>query len=166
MLGVWLTVIGLIIIGMLLLFIELFTPTLGIIGAVGVLLVGTACYVAVTELSFWYALIVCVSSGALVIGVIWWFFHSGLWRKFKLLHEQNRERGYHPEGKDLSGLMGKKGITVTKLRPSGAAIIDGVRVDVVTDGVFLEEEVSIKVVGIEGIKVRVKKSNDKTPGGA
>ena len=166
MLGIWLTVIGLIVIGLLLLLIELFTPTLGLIGAVGVILVAGACYLAVIKLSFGYAVTVCILSGFAVIGMIWWFFHSGLWRRFKLLQTEDRKTGYHPEGKDLSGLLGKAGVTVTKLRPSGAAIIDGVRVDVVTDGVFLEEEVEIKVVNVEGIKVCVKGFKEKSQGGA
>jgi membrane-bound serine protease (ClpP class) len=52
-------------------------------------------------------------------------------------------------------LLGSFGVTVTPLRPSGAAEIDGRRVDVVTDGVFVEAGKSIKVVSIEGARVVV-----------
>lgn len=52
-------------------------------------------------------------------------------------------------------LLGGFGVTVTPLRPSGAAEIHGRRVDVVTDGVFIEAGKSIKVVSIEGTRVVV-----------
>jgi membrane-bound serine protease (ClpP class) len=45
---------------------------------------------------------------------------------------------------------------LTKLRPSGTAVINGKRVDVVTEGAFIEPGQSIKVVAIEGLRVVVR----------
>jgi len=56
-------------------------------------------------------------------------------------------------------LVGSFGTTLTPLRPSGAADVGGRRVDVVTDGVFIEAGKGIKVVSIEGARVVVEPSD-------
>lgn len=52
--------------------------------------------------------------------------------------------------------LGKEGVTLTTLRPSGAARIDGTRVDVVARGVIIEPNVHIRVVAVEGNRVVVE----------
>ena len=52
-------------------------------------------------------------------------------------------------------LLGKLGVAATSLRPAGAAEIGGRRVDVVTDGQFVEAGVAIKVIAVEGSRVVV-----------
>ncbi len=52
-------------------------------------------------------------------------------------------------------LEGKEGVTVTTLRPAGAAEIDGRRIDVVTDGVFVEAGRPVRVVSVDGARVVV-----------
>jgi len=59
-----------------------------------------------------------------------------------------------PEGQH--GFLGKQGVTVTKLRPSGAARIDGRRVDVVARGVIIEPNVRIEVIAVDGNRVVVE----------
>jgi membrane-bound serine protease (ClpP class) len=52
-------------------------------------------------------------------------------------------------------LVGRDGRTITALRPAGAAEIDGRRLDVVTDGVFVEAGQSVRVVSVEGARIVV-----------
>jgi membrane-bound serine protease (ClpP class) len=52
-------------------------------------------------------------------------------------------------------LEGRVGLTLTPLRPSGAAEIEGRRVDVVTDGVFVDAGQRVRVVSVEGARVVV-----------
>jgi membrane-bound serine protease (ClpP class) len=52
-------------------------------------------------------------------------------------------------------LMDREGHTITALRPAGAAEIDGRRIDVVTDGVFVEADRPVRVVFVEGARVVV-----------
>jgi membrane-bound serine protease (ClpP class) len=52
-------------------------------------------------------------------------------------------------------LVGKEGTTVTALRPAGAAEIEGRRLDVVTDGVFVEAGRPVRVVSVEGARIVV-----------
>ena len=45
---------------------------------------------------------------------------------------------------------------MTPLRPSGTAVINGRRVDVVTEGGMIERNTPVKVVAIEGMRVVVR----------
>jgi len=59
---------------------------------------------------------------------------------------------------DMQYLLGKAGTTLTPLRPSGNADFDGVRLDVVSRGEFIDPGTPIEVIEVEGnrIVVRVK----------
>jgi membrane-bound serine protease (ClpP class) len=52
-------------------------------------------------------------------------------------------------------LVGKEGSTITQLRPAGAVEIEGRRLDVVTDGVFVEAGQLVRVVSVEGARIVV-----------
>lgn len=57
---------------------------------------------------------------------------------------------------DFTDLRGKAGTAVTYLRPSGIASIGGRRVDVLTEGEFIAQGTSIRVVRVEGARVFVE----------
>ena len=48
------------------------------------------------------------------------------------------------------------GVAYTQLRPSGTALINGKRVDVVTEGSLIEKGTAIRVVDTEGLRVVVR----------
>jgi membrane-bound serine protease (ClpP class) len=56
----------------------------------------------------------------------------------------------------LINLVGKSGKSITPLRPVGAALINDQRVDVVTLGDFIEAEVEVEVILVEGNRVVVR----------
>ena len=53
-------------------------------------------------------------------------------------------------------LLHQSGTTVTTLRPCGTALIGGRRIDVVTEGSFIEPHTPVRVVAIEGMRVVVR----------
>jgi membrane-bound serine protease (ClpP class) len=53
-------------------------------------------------------------------------------------------------------LLHQTGTALTVLRPSGTALINGKRVDVVTEGAMIQRGTPIKVVAIEGLRVVVR----------
>ena len=59
-------------------------------------------------------------------------------------------------GTEKPELVGLTGIAFTQLRPSGTALIDGHRVDVVTEGALVEKGSALKVVAVEGMRVVVR----------
>lgn len=147
--------------GMLALGVEMFLlPGVGVAGVVGVCFVAAAVILALVGagpagLDVGGALSVLGASVAIVLAVIFaWLRHLPNSRRFAgLLHTQQTDRaeGYiaAPQRADLVGLAG---IAVTDLRPSGAATIDGERVDVVTEGDFIAAGQSITVVRAEGYR--------------
>jgi membrane-bound serine protease (ClpP class) len=52
--------------------------------------------------------------------------------------------------------LNKTGVTVTALRPSGTAIIDEKRVDVISEGGFIPADTNVKVVDVQGNKIIVR----------
>ncbi len=53
-------------------------------------------------------------------------------------------------------LLHRTGVAITQLRPSGAAFINGKRVDVITEGALIDRGASLKVVAVEGMRIVVR----------
>ncbi|MEG1612883.1 MAG: NfeD family protein [Clostridia bacterium] len=62
---------------------------------------------------------------------------------------------------DYSLLIGKEGVAVTTLRPSGIATIDGERRDVVAEGSYIANGSPIIVSKIEGVRIVVREKDSK-----
>ena len=56
-------------------------------------------------------------------------------------------------------LLHQRGTAYTNLRPSGTALINGRRVDVVTEGGLIERGTPIQVIALEGLRVVVRAVN-------
>ena len=52
--------------------------------------------------------------------------------------------------------LGKEGVTSTILRPTGMAEFDGVKLNVLSDGDFINPGVKVKIVRVDGSRVVVK----------
>jgi membrane-bound serine protease (ClpP class) len=59
-------------------------------------------------------------------------------------------------GAEQPELVGRTGTALTTLRPSGAALIEGQRVDVVSEGQMIQKGSQIKVIATEGLRVVVR----------
>jgi membrane-bound serine protease (ClpP class) len=59
----------------------------------------------------------------------------------------------------IEGLLGRSGLALTPLRPSGAAEIDGERVDVIAAGEFIPTGTPVRVVRVRGSRVEVRKES-------
>ena len=76
------------------------------------------------------------------------------WTPFVLWDKQQNSAGY-TGGSDYSSLLGKQGLALTTLRPSGTALIEGKRYDVSSLGDFLPKDSQIVVAKVEGSKLFV-----------
>jgi membrane-bound serine protease (ClpP class) len=146
-------VVSLLVIGAILLILETVLP-----GAIAGVL-GVCCLVAGVAVSysrFGFMTGNWVLGGVLagvVIGFVLWlrfFPESRLGRKFVSDDSVGDIRAERPE------LLHQTGEAFTQLRPSGTALINGRRVDVVTEGGLIERGTPIKVVAIEGMRVVVR----------
>jgi membrane-bound serine protease (ClpP class) len=59
-------------------------------------------------------------------------------------------------GTDRPELLDRTGTALTPLRPAGAALIEGKRVDVVTEGQMIERGTPVRVIAVEGLRVVVR----------
>ena len=58
---------------------------------------------------------------------------------------------------ETEALVGREGETLTVLNPVGFAEFDGVRLNVVSEGTYLDKGVRVKVTQVEGNKIIVRK---------
>jgi membrane-bound serine protease (ClpP class) len=59
-------------------------------------------------------------------------------------------------GQEKPELLNQLGVAHTDLRPSGVAVIDNKRMDVVTEGPMIERGAPVKVVAVDGMRVVVR----------
>lgn len=145
------------IIGTALLALECFIPGVGVPGIAGAILdlVGIG---ILTSYIGWYVIFIILAIIIIVIACVTVFAKMASKGKNPLILSQrtDKESGFSAN-EDNSSLMNKEGEALTQLRPSGIALIDSKRVDVVTDGEFLEAGAKIVVSDIQGRRVIVKK---------
>jgi membrane-bound serine protease (ClpP class) len=56
------------------------------------------------------------------------------------------------------GWLGKRGIAASTLRPAGLAHLNGTRVDVVTEGEYVEADEPIEVIRVDGNRIVVRRA--------
>ena len=77
--------------------------------------------------------------------------------------ELGSDKGYNSAAKeDYSEYLGQTGVALTVLRPAGTAMIENKRLDVVSVGDFIEVDVPIQVINVEGSKVMVEKNRQQS----
>lgn len=153
-----LAVVLLFITGIILLFIEAIVPGFGAPGIGGVI-----CIVISIVLSS-ESIVLGVSS--LVIAFVLTIIAAALLLKYAprnkyfdkivLGTELRKEAGFI-SAKREEALVGLEGVAVTVLRPAGRIEVDGKRIDVVTQGEFIEINSPVKIIKVEGSKVVVQK---------
>ncbi len=147
--------------GILLVFIELLIfPGFGAAGVPGCLLVligiGVTCWKFGFQTALTYTGITIVVVIPLAIIALSVMRSTPVGKAFILSATENKEIGFQAPPAELVELVGKSGKTLTPLRPAGAALIGGHRVDIVTQGEFVPPETDIEVIFVEGSRVVVR----------
>ena len=75
--------------------------------------------------------------------------------KLVLNDTESNEAGYRST-EDLDVLLGREGVTTTVLRPTGMAEFDGVRLNVVSEGEFIQSGTQVQIVRVEGSRILVR----------
>ena len=145
------------LVGLICLIIEMFMPNFGVVGGIGlVLLVVGILITAKTPLE---AVIMFVMLLAIVGAVLSVVLHSatkGRLSKTLILNESlNKEAGFIGT-EDLEYFVGREGIAGTVLRPSGTAIFDGLKLDVVSESEFIPKGSRVKIIQVSGRRIVVK----------
>ena len=146
-------VIVVFICGLLAMMLELFIPG-AVIGMLGFLaLAGSVIY---AFLNGYYVTGVILTLLALVSLPVFFFMWKNVVGRFFAL--KTDESGFKPSAAIDDSLLGQEGETVSALRPSGIALVNDRRLDVVTRGEMLGKGERIKVIDVTGNRIVVKKA--------
>jgi membrane-bound serine protease (ClpP class) len=154
--------ISLLGIGFVAIFIELFVPAAGLIGAAGIISMITA-----TVLAYVYhgktagtVMLACLLLGTPI--VLWVglkaFPRTFVGKRLILKKSFGSEEGYTSyTSEKYEDLDGKEGTSLTMLRPSGMVRIEDKKYSVVTGGELIEKNQAVRVVKVEGSRIVVRK---------
>jgi membrane-bound serine protease (ClpP class) len=153
--------IALFIIGILFMIMEIFLPG-GIVGAIGFISIVSGLVMAAYDTQQGLA---SLGVAALITAIVTFLLVKkygvkSLFNRFILGDTQRNEEGYVAP-KDQRELVGKAGLALTPLRPSGVVKVEGKRIDAVSVGGFIEAGTSIVVVQVEGTRVVVSEQELK-----
>ena len=144
------------VVGLPLLFIEILLPGL-ILGTCAFLTLAASVFVAYTETEeiFYGHLFLGITVVSLTSACIWFikFFPNT-----KIGRQLVSTSTVGELGIDFTDLINQTGTTYTDLRPSGKATIGDQRINVVTEGSYIEKDNSVKVIEVEGNRVVVRKT--------
>jgi membrane-bound serine protease (ClpP class) len=142
-------IIALLACGMVLAVAEIaILPGFGVAGVGAMAMIGGGAVLAWVHYGPTWGVGSLLVAGVVTVGLLAWAPKTRAGRQLILADQMARPGS-------AERLVGKSGRAVTALRPAGVAELDGRRVDVVTEGVFVEAGREVRVVSVEGAKVVV-----------
>ena len=143
--------VALILFGLALIAAEVYVvPGFNVVGVVGVLTAGGGvvyAFLAGGTLGGLLALIGALAGGGLLFTYLW---RSGAWNRFILADELRPDHLLESaEEETRARLLGRSGVALTPLRPTGVVDIDGTRVEVLTEGAFIAAGSRVRVVAMD-----------------
>ena len=144
--------------GVLCIVVEMLMPTVGLLAGAGVAAMLYSMVLAmVGNISAVYAMLAAFVLAALIFALIVKKLPSSrLWKKIVLSDASTTDRGY-VSTRTQAELIGRTGVVLTELRPSGTVQLDGVPVDVVSEGAFLPKGTVVRVTAVQGSRVVVRR---------
>ena len=148
------------VIGIGLLILEAFMPGFGAAGITGIILE------VITLVMTWFEhgpvatlamLLIVLLVLAIAISTSLRSITKGRLSKSSLVHSEteSNEDGYRSV-EDLAIFMDKEGVATSVLRPTGIADFDGVRLNVSSEGDFINAGTKVRIIKVEGAKILVK----------
>lgn len=146
-----------VLLGMILIIVEVFLPGFGLPGIGGIVLVGAGVVMVGMHFGSLTAvgtlLVIIAVLAVLVSWVLRQASRGGGKRSDLFLQERDDLR---TQQEDMKVLVGKSGTTTSVLRPAGIGDFDGVRLNVVTEGSFIEKDMPIEIVRVDGSRIVVR----------
>ncbi len=156
---------ALLMLGFLLIVAEVFFPSLGALSILAVLALGGSVVFGFREsMSVGVGFLATAVLGGLGTALLAFkvFPKTPIGRRF-ILSGPSYSSDLAAVDEGARSLMGKQGIAATTLRPAGMAEIEGRRVDCVSEGEYLELGTPITVIGLDGNRVVVRRTPDRSP---
>ena len=149
-LGIVVLIIGIVLIG-----VEFFLPGFGVPGVSGIICTVTGIFLTGRDMSeriMVGVIVIVIIAIVLVVSII--VFNSKKIKSPIKLETDLQGKNLFIEEKDMEYLLGKKGVAITDLRPSGKGEFDGVKLDVITTG-YIKKGTALTITAIKNNKIFV-----------
>jgi membrane-bound serine protease (ClpP class) len=142
--------------GIILIFAEFLLPG-GVCGGAGALMIIASAALALYHYPDQALWIIGGETIGVIAGISLGIFalSKGMGKALVLDSAQDADEGYINAQSDAA-TIGATGETMTALRPAGTIIIDGERIDAVSDGNFIDMNTTVRVVEVQGNRVVVE----------
>ncbi|HWT75007.1 MAG TPA: NfeD family protein [Mobilitalea sp.] len=158
--GLFVLAILLFITGFILVGIEMITPGLhapGIIGT-GCLIVAVFLVSDSFEEGAIITIVVLAILGIMLAVILGLLSRGKLKSPIILKEEQKKDKGYISSS-DLKYLLGKQGVAITDLRPTGVGNFNGIDFDVISEGKYISKGAKLVIYKVQGSKLIVKEQD-------
>lgn len=147
------------VVGMVLMAIEIFTPGMGAPAIFGSISLVAAIILRADSIETALITLVLMLVPLLIgAGIAMHSFSKGaLNRSPVVLKDKIEGASTSLSGAEMQALVGAEGVALTALRPAGNGEFDGRRLDVVTSGDFIAKDSPIRIVAIEGLRIMVER---------
>ncbi|WP_036186287.1 NfeD family protein [Ureibacillus manganicus] len=145
------------IIGFLLIIGELFIPG-GIVGVIGgALVIISLLFAGESVVYMAYSMLIAVIIAVLGMVIMMKFLGKNLhfFNKLVLRDATTTDEGY-VSNENRVDLLGKIGVTLTPLRPAGTVQVDKERLDVVSQGSYINSNKKVEIIQVEGSRIVVR----------
>ncbi len=147
--------------GIILIIIEVFFPGFGIFGILGVIaIIGSMVLASYSTVNILLSILIAVVITVIVSIIFFKYFgYRGPLKRMILTDATKSELGY-VSNETRKELIGREGIAMTTLRPSGTANFEGERLDVVSEGGYIEQGKKVVIVATQGSRIVVRELNE------
>ena len=143
--------------GILVIIAEIVIPSGGILALIAIGLIGYSLHFVFTMLSQPVTMIFVLVDIIAIPAAVYLGLKLLVKSPATLKTTLSKENGVVSQSPELEKYIGMTGKSATDLRPSGTAVIDGKRLDVVTRGEYLEKSSEIIVLSVTGNQIIVGK---------
>ena len=147
------------LVGILVIIAEIIIPSGGILSILAIGLFGYSLYLVFTSISA-TAGTAFIIADLIIVPILVYFGIKFLAKSPVTLRTKlSKEDGVTAQSLDQNDYLGSLGLAITDLRPSGVATIEDQRLDVVTQGEYLEKQTEIIVIAVCGNQIVVKQKD-------
>lgn len=158
-----LTILGLLCLlaGFIFVGIEMVVPGFSVPGISGIVcLIAGVFLLADTVMEGFFITVIVLALLGILMAVMLHLLSKGKFRSPIILEEEQKSTEGYLSSSDLKYLLGKKGVAMTDLRPTGVGQIDGINFDVISEGNYISAGEPVEIIKVEGSKLIVRVSKE------
>lgn len=149
-------IIMFLVLGVILIALEIVALPGGVAGLFGAVMLGVGVWQSYLAWGSTVGNTVLVVSSALIILFLVFFLKRRTWQRFSLGEEIDSRTNTEAVGVNV----GDRGRTISRLAPTGKALIGGKQYEVHAINAFIDPDCTVEVVAVEGYRVDVREVSD------